>query len=157
MDWLPRRKGFNVLTWRPSCQCKHMHVDHNPVAPFKCRSCACFGFNSDFACISCDQKFEEHSTLYETEAERKTMKKPVRGDFLPLAADPEVQDVTMKQLKVGPYAVAAASGIDGEMGMLSLQGVEEEKKEGMVVIQIQEDGEGGVAQRPGVTLMIDTR
>ena len=69
--WLPRRKGFDINTWRASCVCKHPHDEHSPVAPYKCKSCSCFDFVSDFCCISCDKKFEEHETLYELEKERQ--------------------------------------------------------------------------------------
>lgn len=66
---LPRRKGFDVNTWHPSCVCKHTHVEHSAVRPHKCK-CGCYNFESDFCCISCDQKFEDHETLWETEKER---------------------------------------------------------------------------------------
>ena len=78
MWWLPRRKGFNVNTWRPSCVCKHGHDEHKPNRPTKCKKCSCFSFQSDFACIGCDQKYEEHYTLYETEKEREMQGKPIR-------------------------------------------------------------------------------
>ena len=68
--WLPRRKGFNINTWKPSCVCKHTHAEHKANRPNKCTKCPCFQFESDFACIGCDKKFEDHETLYETEAER---------------------------------------------------------------------------------------
>jgi hypothetical protein len=45
---------------------------------------------SDFACISCDAKFEDHETLYETERERKIAGKPIREEFIPLASNPEI-------------------------------------------------------------------
>jgi len=52
--WLPRRKGFNINTWRPSCTCKHTHEEHSAVRPHKCTKCGCYDFMSDFCCISCD-------------------------------------------------------------------------------------------------------
>ena len=90
MDWLPRRKGFNVHTWRPSCKCKHTHEDHKASMPFKCNACSCYTFESDFVCIGCDRSFEDHQTLYEFESERMQLKKTVREAFRPLANDPEI-------------------------------------------------------------------
>jgi hypothetical protein len=87
---MPRRKGFDINTWRASCICKHTHEEHSAVAPFKCKSCSCFDFQSDFACISCDKKFEEHETLYELEKERQKAGKPIRQDYLPLAKNPDI-------------------------------------------------------------------
>ena len=69
--WLPRRKGFNINQWGASCICKHTHKEHKANKPTKCTKCACFCFTSDFACLSCDKKYEDHMTLYETEKERK--------------------------------------------------------------------------------------
>ena len=70
MHWLPRRKDFNINTWRPNCKCKHSHIEHKPNRPTKCKKCSCFGFDSDFCCISCDRPYEEHFTYIETEKER---------------------------------------------------------------------------------------
>lgn len=70
MYWLPRRKGFNVNTWRPSCKCKHLHDEHKPNHPMKCTKCGCYCFESDFACLNCELKWEEHETIFETEKER---------------------------------------------------------------------------------------
>ena len=39
---LPRRKGFDVNSWRPSCVCKHTHEEHQAIRPHKCLSkCGC--------------------------------------------------------------------------------------------------------------------
>ena len=95
---MPRRKGFNINTWRPMCKCKHMHTEHKPTRPHKCTACGCFDFQSDFCCISCEKKFEDHITIYELENERRDMKKPIREAFLPLANNPEVQKATMEKI-----------------------------------------------------------
>lgn len=73
-------------------RCKHSHEEHSPNRPFSCFACHnCFDFHSDFAyallaffansfvhsCISCDQAWEDHDVLYETEDERKWAKKPI--------------------------------------------------------------------------------
>ena len=101
MDWLPRRKGFNVHQWRPSCKCKHTHEEHGPTAGSKCKACSCFSFQSDFACISCDRSWEEHETLYEFEGERASQGKKIGPAYMPLSDNPEIQAITMKQLKLG--------------------------------------------------------
>ena len=30
--WLPRRKGFNVHTWKAKCKCGHGHDEHDPCS-----------------------------------------------------------------------------------------------------------------------------
>lgn len=47
--WLPRRKGFNVHTWRAKCRCGHGHDEHDPGTR-RCR-CGCPVFTSNFACL----------------------------------------------------------------------------------------------------------
>lgn len=96
--WLPRRKGFNVNTWRASCKCKHTHEEHKAVRPHKCSKCGCGAFQSDFCCIGCDKMFEDHETLYETAQERAALGKPTGQDYYPLASNPEIQRETMKRL-----------------------------------------------------------
>ena len=87
--WLPRRKGFNINTWGAPCICKHSHLEHTPTPPYRCNTCQCANFISDFACLSCDRKFEDHETIYETEKERKLERKTIREDYMPLALNPE--------------------------------------------------------------------
>lgn len=119
-----------------------MHTEHNPTKPFKCKSCSCFSFTSDFCCISCDRTYEEHFTLFETEQERKSAKKAIREAFLPLANNPEIQAATFKKLKLDGKT-------DEERMMEELKlGENEEQKSDMMVLNIQEDGAGGVASRP---------
>ena len=88
--WMPRRKGFDINTWRAACVCKHGHDEHAVGRPFKCLSCSCYDFQGDFCCLACDQKFEEHETLWETEKERQQNKKGIREDYLPLANNPDI-------------------------------------------------------------------
>lgn len=97
MYWLPRRKDFNVHTWRPPCKCKHHCEEHDANYPLRCRSCTnCQGFNSNFACISCDDLWENHEVLYETADERKVAGKPVGKDYLPLATHTNIQRLVFK-------------------------------------------------------------
>lgn len=87
---LPRRKGFDINTWRASCVCKHTHEEHSAVGPHKCATCGCYDFQSDFCCISCDRKYESHVTLWETEKERQMAGKKIREAYLPLSDNPDI-------------------------------------------------------------------
>lgn len=91
MYWLPRRKEFKVSEWKPKCKCKQPHDAHKPVAPFM--GPGCNGFYSDFACIACDCRWEDHSTLFEYEDERRMQGKKVGKEYLPLSMNKELQDL----------------------------------------------------------------
>jgi len=94
MWWLPRRKEFDVRTWRAKCKCKHSHEEHAPTRPFRCKACGnCQDFHCDFACITCDCAWEDHMVLYETEQERKMEKKPIGQAYYPLADHADIQDM----------------------------------------------------------------
>ena len=56
-------------------------------------------FISNFACLSCDGKWEEHVTLYEDEQLRKELGKPVGEAFYPLSDVPEIQQEFLRQLE----------------------------------------------------------
>lgn len=90
MYWLPRRKDFKLSEWRAKCKCKHAHDEHLPNVPKKCKKCGCFDFYSDFACISCDGRWEDHVTLYEFEHDRIQAGKKVGYDFEPLSMNTEL-------------------------------------------------------------------
>lgn len=146
MGHLPRRKGFNINTWGASCICGHTHKEHKAKRPHSCKTCNCYDFQSDFACVGCDKKFEEHETIYETERERKAEGKAVGLGFRPLATNPEAQEAAMRDL-----------GIDGrtpEQKFLDEIRQEEERKltGGMLNLELSAGGEG----RPQVNLMINT-
>jgi len=128
--FLTRRKGFDVNEWRPLCSCKHPHAVHDPVRT-KCKECACRKFISNFACLSCDGKWEEHIVLYEDEELRKELGKPVGEAFYPLADVPEIQQEFLRQLEeeaaknaaeVNEPAVAEAeiAKIETDMSQVSL-------------------------------------
>ena len=53
MWWLPRRKGFDVRTWRAQCECKHGHDEHDPRTR-RCRQCGCPCFRASYRCIGCE-------------------------------------------------------------------------------------------------------
>ena len=91
MYWLPRRKDFKLSEWKAKCKCGHGHDVHSPNGPQKCKKCGCFDFYSDFACISCDGRWEDHETIYEFEHDRLQAGKKVGADFMPLAGMNELQ------------------------------------------------------------------
>ena len=91
MYWLPRRKDFKMADWKAKCKCKQPHTAHNPVAPYM--GPGCNGFYSDFACIACDCRWEDHSTLWEFEDERRAQGKKVGQDYLPLNMNKELHDL----------------------------------------------------------------
>ncbi|KAG2425408.1 hypothetical protein HYH02_015017 [Chlamydomonas schloesseri] len=93
--WLPRRKGFNVHTWRAKCRCGHGHDEHDPHTR-RCR-CGCPAFTSNFACLACDLKWEDHETVFETARERLVAGRPVGEDFRPLADDPALRDMVFPE------------------------------------------------------------
>ncbi|GFR40194.1 hypothetical protein Agub_g754, partial [Astrephomene gubernaculifera] len=100
--WLPRRKGFNVHTWRAKCRCGHGHDEHDPNAR-RCR-CGCSMFQSNFACLVCDLKWEDHETVFETAQERLMAGRPVGQDFRPLADDAPIRDLVFP----GDHGAASA-------------------------------------------------
>ena len=146
MHWLPRRKGFNINTWGAPCQCGLSHMEHDANRPHRSKASSCGGFISNFACISCDKKWEEHETIYEKENERVAERKSIREDYMPLASNPETQRAAMNNL-----------GIDSrtpEQRFLDEMRIEEEKKAngGMLNLQLQEGG----GSRPAVNLVVNT-
>ena len=56
-------------------------------------------FIGNFACLSCDGKWDEHVVLYEDEELRKELGKPVGEAFYPLSDVPEIQQQFLKQLE----------------------------------------------------------
>ena len=65
----------------------------------KCKECACAKFVSNFACLSCDGKWEEHVTLYEDEELRRELGKAVGEAHYPLADCPDIQAEYIRQLE----------------------------------------------------------
>lgn len=82
--WLPKRRDFVREAYRMKCRCKHTHEDHDCYpAPHRCRvrGCACSAFTSASVCAACDQHWELHDTVFETEAERKATGRQIsKGD-----------------------------------------------------------------------------
>lgn len=96
MWWLPRRKEFKVSEWKAKCKCGHSHSSHSANVPMKCSECGCFDFYSDFACISCDCRWEDHITLFEFEHDRLMEGKKVGEDYLPLKEHDELHNLVFK-------------------------------------------------------------
>ena len=90
-DFLPRRRGFNVSTWRAKCKCGHTHEDHANVQK-RCTQCRCSVFASNFLCTVCDKHFEDHETVWESEKERALDGRAVGDAFIPLSEIPQLQN-----------------------------------------------------------------
>jgi len=100
--WLPRRKEFDIRTYRVKCRCRHTHEEHDPRTE-SCRMCSCFRFESNFLCLVCDKHWEEHETLYEDESERRMAGRTTGGDFMPLARDQDIQQMVFASRGRGRY------------------------------------------------------
>ena len=69
-------------------------------------------FISNFACLSCDGKWEEHVTLYEDEEIRKELGKTVGEDFFPLADVPDIQKEFLRKLEEEAAKKSASDASD---------------------------------------------
>ena len=94
--WLPRRKNFKVSEWFPKCKCGKATYEHEPNPPFRGKHHSCGGFWSDFACIGCDCRWEDHSTIWELEHDRMMAGKKIGEEFLPLSMNNELQTLVFK-------------------------------------------------------------
>jgi len=91
-DFLANRRGFNVSTWLAKCKCGHPHTEHHgPTRSRRCKTCHCSKFESNFLCMMCDQHWEDHETVIETEDERRLQNKSFGNAFLPLSEAPGLQ------------------------------------------------------------------
>ena len=137
MWWLPRRKGFDVRTWRAPCRCQHGHDSHDPRT-HSCRSCSCRVFDSAYQCIGCDGKQAEHSTVFELEGERVQAGRDVGRKFMPLADTPELQRALFASMQRGGPAggrqreAGAASGLDAARQALGGLSLEEQLEAGQI-------------------------
>ena len=93
--WLPRRKEFDIRTYRVKCRCTHSHEEHDPVS-MKCRACSCFSFSSNFLCLVCDKHWEEHETVHEDEAERRRQGRTFGEAYMPLESDKDLQEAVFR-------------------------------------------------------------
>ena len=90
--WIPHQKNFSYNTFLVKCKCKHPWNQHAADKFLKCKSCNCYGFNSNFCCVVCNQFWQDHSNTYETEHERYQLKKPVGNDYIPFAEALDIYD-----------------------------------------------------------------
>ncbi|KAK2964733.1 putative FAM221B-like protein [Blattamonas nauphoetae] len=74
--WLPRRKDFNVTTWRVKCRCGHTHEQHDPGFGHHCNACGCSQWTGMYECMNCDRPAADHETEWETREERRAMGYP---------------------------------------------------------------------------------
>ncbi|XP_008061309.1 protein FAM221B [Carlito syrichta] len=82
--WLRRRATFNPQAWRAQCRCKHTHEEHIANGSHPCRhhGCCCNCFESNFLCVACDRRWEEHETFFETEETRRRGGRPYGTDIV---------------------------------------------------------------------------
>jgi hypothetical protein len=91
--YLSKRRGFDPAAWGAKCRCGHTSQGHHPES-LKCRSCSCFRYEGQFACLVCDGTYEEHETVLESEAERVRDRRAVGEAFQPLRdVDPEFREI----------------------------------------------------------------
>eukprot|EP00931_Biecheleriopsis_adriatica_P080088 TRINITY_DN53448_c0_g1_i1.p1 TRINITY_DN53448_c0_g1~~TRINITY_DN53448_c0_g1_i1.p1 ORF type:complete len:448 (+),score=69.92 TRINITY_DN53448_c0_g1_i1:44-1345(+) len=92
--WLVRRRGFDITKWRAKCKCDFGHDAHDP------NSLGCPGsmgkYQSAWLCVSCDGKWEDHESVWESEEERRMMNRPTGQDFMPLASTPGIQQAVLE-------------------------------------------------------------
>jgi len=156
-NFLVRRKGFDINQWRPLCGgCKHPHAVHDPLRT-KCKECNCSKFISNFACLVCDGKWEEHETLFEDEDERRELGKAVGPHFYPLSDHPDIQAEFLRQLEEEALAeeavaseptaasTAAVAVLEDGIRTVSIQGVEERT-------QVETIGTTAMSERKKLTL-----
>ncbi len=92
--FLSRRAGFNAAGWSAKCRCGHGSRSHDPVTK-SCRECrGCYGFESNFICGVCDEHWENHATIMETESDRRRDNRLVGTDYIPLSeVHPEFREI----------------------------------------------------------------
>eukprot|EP00976_Prorocentrum_cordatum_P075736 1182015-Prorocentrum_minimum.AAC.1 len=147
--WLPRRKGFNVHSWRAKCKCGAPHDQHDPVT----RGGPCPSFVSNYMCIVCDSHQEEHDTVYESAAERTRAGRAVGKDFLPLAETPELQELVLGKgrPKGGNQRTRAAAALPESTpeDLLNCGKITTQEYYQMIAIKSESDGAAGAHQPPG--------
>jgi hypothetical protein len=92
--FLLRRKDFKASEWFPKCRCGHGPRDHDPRT-LRCNACRrCFRFEGAFACLACDGRFEDHETVFESQAERRAAGRTTGAHYGPLANEaPELRQL----------------------------------------------------------------
>ena len=93
-------------------------------------------FSSNFACLSCDGKWEEHLTLYEDEQLRQELGKTVGQDFYPLADVPEIQQEFIRQMEEEAAKQVEANQEAGQAGDTA-EGASGGHSEGLAGVETQ--------------------
>ena len=47
----PSARGACHDQWKAKCKCKCGSDEHHDIPPYRCKKCACGGFQSDFLCV----------------------------------------------------------------------------------------------------------
>ncbi|KAJ8029109.1 hypothetical protein HOLleu_28431 [Holothuria leucospilota] len=113
--WHQKRRNFDPTSWRAKCKCKHTHIEHECKTSLKrCKhaGCGCGSFMSVFLCAACDQHWEQHITVFETEEDRRQNEIPYGEDYLPFAEMPNLRNMALtgNELEAGPAYGAIVSG-----------------------------------------------
>lgn len=107
--WLSRRREWDPKKWSAKCRCGHGGKAHD-AGSMRCRECRCGAFASHFVCVVCDQPWEAHETVFETETDRLRAGRPVGADFFPLSdVDWEVRALVLKD-PTGNGAIVPPAG-----------------------------------------------
>lgn len=100
--WLTRRANYDPQAWSAKCRCGHGHLDHDPGQGKTCHRCGCRRFQSHFLCVVCDQPWEVHVTVFETESARQKAGLPTGAEYFPLAnVDWDVRELVLKDPTCG--------------------------------------------------------
>nr|XP_012625436.1 protein FAM221B isoform X4 [Microcebus murinus] len=96
--WLRRRATFDPKAWRAQCRCKHSHEEHSATGSHPCRhhGCCCRYFESNFLCVACDRRWEEHETFFETEETRRRGGRPHGTVYMPFAEMPVIGEAIIR-------------------------------------------------------------
>jgi len=70
---------------------------------------ACGLFQSAYLCVVCDSHQEQHTTRYESEAERVAAGRPTGAAFFPLAHTPQLQRLVLRECAAAAAGSAAVS------------------------------------------------
>lgn len=114
--WHQKRRDFDPSSWRAKCRCKHTHEEHECKTSLKrCKypGCGCGAFTSNFLCAACDQHWEQHITVFETEEDRRQNGIPYGKDYIPFAEMPNLRNMALTgdEDDAGPTYRAITDGL----------------------------------------------
>ncbi|XP_037654064.1 protein FAM221B isoform X2 [Choloepus didactylus] len=115
--WLKRRATFDPQAWRAQCRCQHRHEDHIATGSHPCRhhGCCCSCFESNFLCVACDPRWEEHETFFETEETRRRGGRPYEMSALGQAilSNSDIKALENQRPSGGPSSLPGPPGLPG--------------------------------------------